>query len=166
MKSQAFLTYTRNFIFGVEDSLVSTVGLLTGIAVGGLSRHDIILTGVILILVEAFSMGVGSYLSEYTTEESYLKESQAFKESLIASMIMFVSYIIAGLIPLAPFIIMQSSSAAVIVSIVATLAALFVLGMISSRLLSLKLLRTSIRMAILGGIAIGIGLLIGNFSGN
>ena len=166
MKSQAFLTYTRNFIFGAEDSLVSTVGLLTGIAVGGLSRHDIILTGVILILVEAFSMGVGSYLSEYTTEESYLKESQAFKESLIASMIMFVSYVITGLIPLAPFIIMQSSSAAVIVSIVITLAALFVLGIISSRLLSLKLLRTSIRMAILGGIAIGIGLLIGNFSGN
>lgn len=26
-------TYFRNFIFGVEDSLVSTVGLLSGVAI-------------------------------------------------------------------------------------------------------------------------------------
>ena len=164
MKSQAFLTYTRNFIFGAEDSIVSTVGLLTGIAAGGLSRHDIILTGMTLVLVEAFSMGVGSYLSEYATEESYMKESKASKESTIASMIMFVSYTLTGLIPLAPFILIQDGRYATISSIVLSLIALFLLGMISSKILSIKLLKISIRMATLGGIAILIGLVIGNLA--
>lgn len=166
MKSQAYLTYTRNFIFGAEDSLVSTVGLLTGIAAGGLSRHDIILTGVTLIFVEAFSMGVGSYLSEYTTDESFLKESVAFTESLISSVIMFASYLIVGLIPLIPFVLFEDRSKGIVVSIISSLVALFILGTVSSKLLKLKFLRISIRMAILGGIAIGIGLLIGKLSGN
>jgi predicted membrane protein (TIGR00267 family) len=145
---------------------VSTVGLLTGVAVGGLPRHDIILTGVTLIFVEAFSMGVGSYLSEYTTEESYLKESEAFKDSLVSSIIMFVSYAVVGLIPLLPFLLLTQNSLATLWSVIITLASLFVLGMISSKLLHLKVFRISVRMVILGGIAIAIGMLIGKLSGN
>ena len=166
MNTEKRLTYTRNFIFGAEDSLVSTVGLLTGIAIGGLSRHEIILTGVTLIFVEAFSMGIGSYLSEYTTEESYLKKSDAFTESLTASIIMLVSYATVGLVPLFPFIFLSNNNTAVIVSVTASLIALFILGAISSKLLKLKMLRISLRMVILGGIAIGIGLLVGKISGN
>jgi len=59
----------RNFIFGVEDSLVSTVGLLSGIAAADTSRFTIITTGIVLIFVEAFSMGIGSFLSEETSEQ-------------------------------------------------------------------------------------------------
>ena len=52
--------YFRNFIFGVEDSLVSTVGLLSGVAIAGVPSRTILLTGVVLILVEAFSMAAGA----------------------------------------------------------------------------------------------------------
>ncbi len=61
--------YLRNFVFGVEDSLVSTVGLLSGVAAAGVETKTIVLTGVVLIIVEALSMAVGSYLSEYSVEE-------------------------------------------------------------------------------------------------
>lgn len=165
MNKRAYLTYTRNFIFGAEDSLVSTVGLLTGVAVGGLSRSEIILTGFTLIIVEAFSMGIGSYLSESTTEESYLKPTIAFKESLTASIVMFISYILVGLIPLLPFTLSNNNNTSIIISITITLIALFILGIISSKLLNLRLLRTSIRMAVLGGIAISIGLAVGQLFG-
>ena len=57
-------TYLRNFIFGVEDSLVSTVGLLAGVAAGGVSSAVILTTGLVLIEVEGFSMGLGSFLTE------------------------------------------------------------------------------------------------------
>ena len=36
--------YLRSFIFGFEDSLVSTVGLLSGIAFAGITAREIILT--------------------------------------------------------------------------------------------------------------------------
>ena len=54
----------RNFTFGVEDSLVSTVGLLAGIAFAGVNAGTVVLTGAVLIFVEGFSMAVGSLLSE------------------------------------------------------------------------------------------------------
>ena len=63
------VSYFRNFIFGVEDSLVSTVGLLSGIAIADVPGHTIFLTGVVLIFVEAFSMAAGTFLSEYSAEE-------------------------------------------------------------------------------------------------
>ena len=62
LPKDSFAHYFSSFIFGVEDSLVSTVGLLSGVAVAGVTRTDIFITGIILIFVEAFSMGVGNFL--------------------------------------------------------------------------------------------------------
>ena len=84
MHSKTFILFVRNFIFGAEDSLVSTVGLLAGVASAGIPRKDIIISGVVLIFVEAFSMGVGSFLSERTTEESQIDNQEKFSNSLIA----------------------------------------------------------------------------------
>ena len=52
----------------MEDSLVSTVGLLSGVAVANVPMTTILLTGLILIFVEAISMAAGSFLSEYSAE--------------------------------------------------------------------------------------------------
>ena len=46
-----FALYTRSFIFGVEDSLVSTTGLLAGIATAGVPPATIFLSSVFLIFV-------------------------------------------------------------------------------------------------------------------
>lgn len=161
MKPQV-LIYVRNFIFGAEDSLVSTVGLLSGIAAGGLTQKNIILTGVVLVIVEGLSMGVGSYLSEVSTEESQVTESEAFKTSLTAALIMFISYIILGLIPLSPFIFIINTKTAMMLSVIASLTSLLILGLISAKFLKTKAIKSMLRMLILGGLAIGVGLFIGN----
>ncbi|KKS05141.1 MAG: hypothetical protein UU58_C0001G0001, partial [Candidatus Nomurabacteria bacterium GW2011_GWA2_41_25] len=44
MTHKTFILYVRNFIFGAEDSLVSTVGLLSGIASAGIARKEIIIS--------------------------------------------------------------------------------------------------------------------------
>ena len=41
---EKYALYAKNFIFGVEDSLVSTVGLLSGIAIAGVPRGTIFLS--------------------------------------------------------------------------------------------------------------------------
>ena len=68
MASNSRVSYLRNFVFGVEDSLVSTVGLLSGIAIAGMNRESIFATGVVLIFVEAVSMAAGSFLAETSAE--------------------------------------------------------------------------------------------------
>ena len=152
--------YIRNFIFGVEDSLVSTVGLLSGIAVAGVPKATIFLTGVVLVFVEAFSMGVGSFLSEQSAEEYIDKKTKLIGKSFKGGLIMFFSYFAAGFIPLFPYIILGTTGAFGL-SITLSLISLFVLGIISARLLGTKLVKGAIRMLALGGIAIIAGVVVG-----
>jgi VIT1/CCC1 family predicted Fe2+/Mn2+ transporter len=157
-KKEEFATYVRNFMFGVEDSLVSTVGLLSGVAAAGLSKNEVFLTGIVLIFVEAFSMAVGSYLSE-ESEEEYMKDKKSL--SLHVGLIMFFSYFAAGFIPLAPYLVF-SVTAAFVISIFLSLLALFTLGLVSSRVLKDKhTYKHAIRMLIIGGLAIGVGIMVG-----
>jgi len=159
LKSQ-YAKYLQNFIFGVEDSLVSTVGLLSGVAVVGTSAKMIILAGVVLIFVEAFSMGVGSLLSENVAKEFKEGREISIRRSFVPSVIMFLSYFFAGFIPLAPYIFLDVKTA-FSVSIVSALLALFALGMVSARLTGREMFRHGMEMFVIGGVAIGLGVLVG-----
>ena len=154
--------YLRSFIFGVEDSLASTVGLLSGIAIAGVARETILLTGVILILVEAFSMAMGDFLSEYSSE-SYIRQAEVSSHrSFIAAFIMFFSYLLAGLIPLFPYLILASESA-IWLSIGLSLLALFSLGVVGAKISNTNMLKSGLRMFLIGGIAIFVGIVVGTF---
>jgi VIT1/CCC1 family predicted Fe2+/Mn2+ transporter len=157
---KTFILYTRNFIFGSEDSLVSTVGLLAGIASAGVAKKEILISGIVLICVEAFSMSVGSFLSEVETEESSSRKTERDTKSIRASLIMLVSYIICGLIPLSPYFFMDTKQA-FWWSIIASVVFLFVLGFISAKILKIKIWKTSLRMTLMGGLAIGLGVAVG-----
>lgn len=154
--------HIRNFVFGVEDSLVSTVGLLSGIAVGGVPRGQIVLTGMVLLFVEAFSMAMGSLLSEQSAQEYLSRKEVSMRASATDSVIMFASYFLAGLITLAPYFIMESTSALPI-SISLSLSSLFLLGIVSARIFGINILRSGIRTFAMGGFAILVGVLVSFF---
>ncbi len=61
----------RDVVFGLEDSLVSTLGTITGVAVGSRNAFYVVLTGVVLVFVEAISMAAGSYLSSKSAKDLY-----------------------------------------------------------------------------------------------
>ncbi|MCR4278644.1 MAG: VIT1/CCC1 transporter family protein [bacterium] len=152
--------YVRNFIFGVEDSLVSTVGMVSGIAVAGVPRETIFLSGMVLIVVEALSMGVGSVLSETATQEFIYKRPKAIEFSKVGGVIMFFSYFIAGFIPLLPYTFFEITRAFPI-SIFASFIALFALGFFSARRFKAPVFKSALRMFVLGGLAITAGILVG-----
>lgn len=160
MIKKTFILYTRNFIFGAEDSLVSTVGLLAGIASAGVQRKEIIISGIVLICVEAFSMSIGSFLSETETEESSRNYVKKNNNSIIASIIMLMSYMACGLIPLSPYFLIDTKHA-FWWSIVASIISLFILGITSAKILKINILKTALRMTVLGGLAIGLGVVVG-----
>jgi VIT1/CCC1 family predicted Fe2+/Mn2+ transporter len=153
-------TYLRNFIFGVEDSLVSSVGLLAGVAAANVSSRAILTTGIVLIVVEGFSMGVGSFLSEETTEE-ITGESPHTLETLKGAMIMLISYCFAGLIPLSPYIFL-TGQIAIATSVLLSLIGLFILGYGTSLYFGRPHpLHRAIKMFVMGGTAVLIGILVG-----
>lgn len=157
LRSPAFL---RNFIFGVEDSLVSTVGLLSGVAIAGVPQRTILLTGVVLIFVEAFSMGVGSYLSEQNAKEFSRRTELPIRQAVIGSVIMFTSYFVSGFVPLAPYLAFPTATAFPL-SVIASLVSLFLLGFVGAKMFRMNAGRHGLEMLVIGGAAILIGVVVG-----
>ena len=151
--------HLRNLVFGVEDGIVSTVGLLSGIAIADVPPATILLTGVVLIFVEAVSMAAGSFLSEASVDDLSGQEKTS-AQSTVAGMIMFTSYFAAGFVPLLPYMFLEVQQAFP-VSIIAALGALFVLGYWSGKG-SRTPGKKAFRMMLVGGAAILVGVLAGS----
>ncbi|TBW29983.1 VIT1/CCC1 transporter family protein [Gramella sp. KN1008] len=69
----------REVIFGMEDGMVSTLGAITGIAIGSEDHYTVILSGTVIIAVESVSMAIGSYISnrsEYEINQGRIEEEK------------------------------------------------------------------------------------------
>lgn len=152
--------YLRSIMFGIEDSLVSTTGILAGISIGSDEKKIIILGGVVAITIEAVSMGIGEYLSDEGVEE--LEKLKRHKDNpILSGLLMFASYFIAGVIPLAPFILLNSISLALTVSVISALISLFLLGFVKGKIVKVSPLRSGLKILLLGGLATILGLIVG-----
>lgn len=159
MKNSAL--YLRTIIFGINDSLVSTVGLLAGISVAGVPRATLALTGIVYAFVEGFSMATGDFLSEESAEEYVSGATVSNRSSVISAIIMFLSFVFASLVPLLPYLIFTGWTA-LVVSVVSSVFALFIVGMVSARFARLPMVWRGARMALLGGAAILMGVIVGS----
>ncbi len=164
MKHQSKKTaaeYVRNFTFGVEDSLASTVGLLSGIASASQANRTIVITGLVLIFTEALSMGIGSFLSDQSVQEYSRHKDVSLSRSIPSALIMFISYLIAGIIPIAPYMWLPSPYS-LYLSIVLAILALGLLGAINAKISHTKARPHIFRMMILGGSVTVAGVVIGS----
>lgn len=151
--------YLRSIVFGFQDALVSTTGVIAGVAAGTSNKELVILAGVVTIAVEALSMGAGQYLSEKSVHQ--LDKTGKHTDNLyIGAGLMFVSYFLGGLVPLTPILLFSLPSSANI-SIVAALVGLFILGFIKAKLVKVNAWNSAIEMFVLGGVATAIGVLVG-----
>jgi vacuolar iron transporter family protein len=64
----------RELVFGVQDGLISTVGLLAGVQGATESTAVVIITGLTAMFSGAISMAAGSYLSSSAEKEIFDKE--------------------------------------------------------------------------------------------
>ncbi len=217
----------REFVFGIQDGLISTVGLLAGMQAAGSERFTILMAGTAAMLSGAFSMSAGAYLSSKAEKEIFdheLKKEAGFveREPYVAqegllealcreglsreaayrivkllheqksvfistfqekvlglgsadvidpirgALVMAVSFIVGGIIPLAPFLFLPLATA-LIVGVLLTGAALFTVGMFKGRLAGQSLVRSGLEffsIAIIAtGIGYGIGYILERFTG-
>ncbi len=209
----------REVIFGMEDGMVSTLGSITGIAIGSNNQSVVILAGIVIISVESISMGIGSYLSNRSQEEMEIRKIEEEKEelknfpeeekeelyqiyledgwstdlaqkmseeaskkeelflkemtmhelkisgdgesiSIKGGIFMFFAYVIGGAIPLFSYLILPIKNA-IPLSIVITLIGLLFLGMGTTKFTKQPLLKSGLRVFLMGGIALIVGLVAG-----
>jgi predicted membrane protein (TIGR00267 family) len=84
---EKLVSSVREVVFGLEDSLVSTLGTVSGVAVGSGEPYIVVLTGVVLVFVEAVSMAAGSYLSSKSTKQLYDERARQDASRLLSERI-------------------------------------------------------------------------------
>ncbi len=72
----------RDFVFGMQDGLISNLGLALGVWQGGGGQFAIVLAGLASMFAGAFSMSAGSYLSAKSQREVYEEEIRVTKAKL------------------------------------------------------------------------------------
>lgn len=213
----------KEVVFGMEDGMVSTLGSITGIAIGSGNQSTVILAGSVIVAVESISMGIGSYLSNKSEEEMeqrkmqeekqeiekypkeekeelyaiYLKDGwdknlaklmvenvsqnkelmlkeMALRElkvvpdgesiSIKGGFYMFFAYIMGGLIPMFSYLFLPINKA-IPISIAITLLGLFGLGMSTTKFTKQPVIKSGLRILIMGGIALIAGILAGALIG-
>lgn len=160
MKSVTKQIIIRNVIFGIQDSFGSTVGFLSGIAVSGVNKETLLTSGIILVMVEAFSMGIGSIISDHTVEEVKSKKSLPLRGSIFGGVYMFFAYVFAGLVPLLPYYFLWGPYA-ILGSILCTTIFIAMLGYVSGKMLGLSPLHHTKEMLFVGVVSIAAGVTIG-----
>ncbi len=151
--------YLRSILFGVEDSLISTTGLIAGISIGSDNNKFVLLAVIVAISIEAVSMGAGEYLSGDTVND-FDKLKRNKDNPLLSGFLMLISYLLAGMIPFLPTLF-ASFPTSLVLSIVFALIAFFLLGYIKGKLLHVSPFRAGLKISIVGGFAIILGLLMG-----
>ncbi len=150
--------YLRSLIFGFQDALVSTTGIVVGISAGINNKQFILLSALVTISVEALSMAAGQYLSEKSVHD--LPQSHHRDNLITGSLLMFFSYLIGGFIPIIP-IFFSNPPLTLFLSVSFAFFGLFLLGFLKAKLFSGQAWRSATEMLIIGGLTTLIGLLVG-----
>ncbi len=150
--------YFRSLVFGFQDALVSTTGIVVGISAGVSDKRFIILSALVAISVEALSMAAGQYLSEKSVHE--LPTSHHHDSLVVGTLLMFFSYLFGGLVPIAP-IFFTTPPLTSLLSVFFAFFGLFLLGFIKAKLFANHIWRSAFEMLTIGGLATLIGLAVG-----
>ncbi|MBP9757928.1 MAG: VIT1/CCC1 transporter family protein [Candidatus Pacebacteria bacterium] len=116
--------FTSTLVCNIEEGLVLTVGLLSGIAIAGISGATIVLVGTIFVFTAGVSAAAKYMLTRMHESEAPASITPYAQESLMIALF----YIVAGIIPLLPYMLIDVSRAFT-ASIVCSFAAAFVLGL-------------------------------------
>ncbi len=104
-------------------------------------------------------MAAGQYSSEKAVHQ--MDKTGKHTDSLIlGAVIMFFSYLAAGLIPIVP-ILLVGPPQSIPYSIILAFIGLFIMGFIKGKIVAHKPFRSAVEILIIGGVATSIGLLVG-----
>ncbi len=149
--------YVRSIIFGFEDSLVSSTGVIAGVSAGIGDQKTIVLAATVTIIVEALSMGAGQYLSERTVHQMDKNHSDSL---FYGAVLMFFSYFVAGSVPLIPILFLPAPFS-IYVGVASAFLALFILGFTKGKLVNISPIKSGLEVLAIGGLATILGIAAG-----
>ena len=153
--------YLRSLMFGLQDGIVSTTGVVVGISTGVNNKEIVILAALVAVTVEATSMAAGQYSSEKAVHQ-HDKNGKHTDSLVLGAVIMFFAYLLGGAFSIIPTVIFPQEISRIL-AIISAFFGLFLIGYLKGRLVDHKPLRSAIELFIIGSIATTIGVVVGYF---
>lgn len=151
--------YLRALLFGLQDGIVSTTGVVVGISTGVSNKAIIILAALVAVSVEASSMAAGQYTSEKAVHQMD-RTGRHTDSLLLGSLIMFLAYLAGGSFSIVPTVLIDQPLAR-LVAVASSFVGLFAIGYLKGVLVEGKPLRSAIELFVIGGLATALGLVVG-----
>lgn len=133
----------REFVYGGMDGAVTTFAVVTGAAGANLGIRVILILGFANVFADGFSMAVGSYLSEKSSQELSIQKGESepadYGSPFGAAVATFISFILIGFVPLLVYLIDYifgldvSTDSLLVIAILLTLATFTLIGLLRAR---------------------------------
>ena len=124
--------YLRSLMFGLQDGIVSTTGVVIGISTGVSNKEIIVLAALVAVTVEASSMAAGQYSSEKAVHQ--MDKSGRHNDNLhIGALIMFIAYLMGGAFSIVPILVFDQPIAKIF-AVASAFTGLFIIGYIKGYL--------------------------------
>lgn len=154
--------FLRDAVFSASDGLITTFAVVAGSQGASLSPAVVLIMGFANLLADGVSMSSGTYLgvkSEVEFEkmegDRHPSEAAPLKQALIT----FLSFDIAGLMPLIPFIFKVNNAFNFSIGLVFIM--LFVIGALRGVFVKKHWLKSGLEMLLIGGVSAAVAYFTG-----
>ena len=167
--------YLRDVIYGAMDGAVTTFAIVSGVAGAGLSANIVLILGIANVVADGFSMAAGNYLGTKADNERLngngTDHGESKSDPRIASVATFVAFLLAGLVPLLPYVavaVRPDITSPVLTSTILTLMTFFTIGAGKSFFVPVRWWRAGLESLAIGaaaaGLAYGCGEMLSRFA--
>ncbi|KAF7097485.1 hypothetical protein CFC21_099299 [Triticum aestivum] len=173
----------RDVIMGVSDGLTVPFALAAGLSGASAASSLVLTAGLAEVAAGAISMGLGGYLAAKSEADHYELELRREQEEIIAvpeieaaeigeimsfelglekpyprralqsALTIALSYVVGGLVPLMPYMLIPTAHDAMRTSVVLTLVALFFFGYVKGRFTGSRPLFSALQTTFIGAVA-------------
>jgi len=161
--------YIGDIVYGANDGIITTFAVVAGVAGAELSPKIVVILGIANLLADGFSMAASNYLSkkserEYKNTLEKIEIPQKKEFPLNSAFATFISFVIAGAIPLIPYVFGLKWNNFYL-AIVATSIALFLVGSLRTLVTGTKWWKAGLEMFLIGSLAAFVSYVIGDMLG-
>ncbi len=163
--------YIGDLVYGANDGIITTFAVVAGVAGAQLSPVIVVILGVANLIADGFSMATSNYLARKSEHQYNQKlNGDALIEApknhpLKNALVTFASFVIAGSIPLIPYLFGIQTNV-FCWAILATSLALFTVGSLRTLVTGIRWWLAGLEMFAIGTVAAIVAYGIGNLLGN
>lgn len=154
-----------DLVYGANDGIITTFAVVAAAAGAGVSATIILILGIANLIADGFSMGASKYLSLRSEQQSTgtAAEASRDRDAFTDGSATFIAFVIAGSLPLIPFLIPSAADHAFLISAIATAVAFFAVGAARSFVITRHPFIAGLEMLLVGGVAASIAYGIGSW---